>query len=44
MIGVGFDFSLRSNQQEAANFQSVNLKDADNKTQSYYTLGLSYAF
>ena len=44
MIGVGFDFALRSNQQEAANFQGVDLKDADNKTQSYYTLGLSYAF
>ncbi len=44
MIGVGFDFALRSNQQEAANFQGVDLKDADNKTQSYYTIGLSYAF
>ncbi len=44
MIGVGFDFALRSNQQEAANFQGVNLADADNKVQSYYTIGLSYAF
>ncbi|MGB1230667.1 MAG: DUF3078 domain-containing protein [Winogradskyella sp.] len=44
MIGVGFDFALRSNQQEAANFQGVNLADADNKLQSYYTIGLSYSF
>ena len=44
MIGVGFDFALRSNQQEAANFQGVDLADADNKLQSYYVLGLSYAF
>ncbi|WP_339753713.1 DUF3078 domain-containing protein [uncultured Winogradskyella sp.] len=44
MIGVGFDFALRSNKQEAANYQVVDLKDADNKIQSYYTIGLSYAF
>ena len=44
MIGVGFDFALRSNQQEAANAQGVALGDADNKLQSYYTIGLSYAF
>lgn len=44
MIGVGFDFGLRSNKQEAANFQGVGLEDADNKTQSYWTLGLSYSF
>jgi hypothetical protein len=44
MIGVGFDFALRSNQQEAANAQLVDLKDADNKLQSYYTIGLSYSF
>ena len=44
MIGVGFDFGLRSNKQEAANFQDVELEDADNKTQSYWTLGLSYSF
>ena len=43
-IGVGFDFALRSNRQEAANFQGVSLQDADNDLQSYYTLGLSYAF
>ncbi|WP_418638640.1 DUF3078 domain-containing protein [Winogradskyella sp.] len=44
MIGVGFDFALRSNKQEAANYQAVDLKDADNKLQSYYTVGLSYKF
>ncbi|MDB9755614.1 DUF3078 domain-containing protein [Winogradskyella sp.] len=44
MIGVGFDFALRSNKQEAANFQGVDLADADNKLQTYYTLGLSYKF
>ncbi|WP_179337366.1 DUF3078 domain-containing protein [Winogradskyella ludwigii] len=44
MIGVGFDFALRSNKQEAANYQAVDLKDADNKLQSYYTVGLSYGF
>lgn len=44
MIGVGFDFALRSNKQEAANAQGVALGDADNKLQSYYTIGLSYAF
>ncbi|MBR9845212.1 MAG: DUF3078 domain-containing protein [Algicola sp.] len=44
MIGVGFDFGLRSNQQEAANFQGVALEDADNKLQTFYTVGLSYKF
>ncbi|MDT0558253.1 DUF3078 domain-containing protein [Ichthyenterobacterium sp. W332] len=44
MIGVGFDFALRSNKQEAANFQGVALEAADNKLQSFYTIGLSYAF
>ena len=44
MIGVGFDFALRSNKQEAANFQGVDLEDADNDLQSYYTIGLSYKF
>jgi len=42
MIGVGFDFGLRSNKQEAANYQGVDLSDADNKLQSYWTLGLNY--
>ena len=44
MIGVGFDLGLRSNQQEAANYQGVALEDADNDLQSYYTFGLSYKF
>ncbi len=43
-IGVGFDFGLRSNRQEAANFQGVSLADADNELQTYWTLGLSYSF
>ena len=43
-IGVGFDFGLRSSRQEAANFQGVALEDADNELQSFYTIGLSYAF
>lgn len=43
-IGVGFDFGLRSNRQEAANFQGTTLEAADNDLQSYYTVGLSYNF
>ena len=43
-IGVGFDFGLRSNRQEAANFQGTSLEDAENDLQSYYTVGLSYKF
>ncbi|RZN83810.1 MAG: DUF3078 domain-containing protein [Winogradskyella sp.] len=43
-IGVGFDFGLRSNRQEAANFQGTTLAAADNDLQSYYTIGLSYNF
>tara|TARA_R110002126_G_scaffold291790_1_gene458458 strand:- start:42180 stop:43085 length:906 start_codon:yes stop_codon:yes gene_type:complete len=43
-IGLGFEFGLRNNRQEAANFQSVDLADADNKLQSYWLFGLSYAF
>jgi len=55
MIGVGFDFGLRSNKQEALNYiQTLPVADGgnptetfdsvDNKLQSYYTVGLSYAF
>jgi len=55
MIGVGFDFGLRSNAQEALNFaqgQALTPADAaaltfdnnDNDLQSYWTLGLSYSF
>ena len=55
-IGVGFDFGLRSNKQEAYNFglaqlEALSLVDpnftldtVDNKLQSFWTVGLSYAF
>ena len=42
MIGVGFDFGLRSNKQEAASFQGTTLSGADNKIQSYWLVGLNY--
>jgi hypothetical protein len=41
-IGVGFDFGLRGNKQEAANYQGVLLPNADNKLQSYWLFGLNY--
>jgi hypothetical protein len=51
MIGVGFDFGLRSNKQEALNYAlaqvpatATSFDDVDNDLQSYYTLGLSYKF
>lgn len=51
MIGVGFDFGLRSNKQEALNYSITTLGNTaetfdsvDNKLQSYYTVGLSYKF
>ena len=51
MIGVGFDFGLRSNKQEALNYSIETLGNTaetfdsvDNKLQSYYTVGLSYKF
>lgn len=51
MIGVGFDFGLRSNKQEALNYAldqdpptATGFDDLDNKLQTYYTLGLSYKF
>jgi len=43
-FGLGFDFGLRGNKQESANFHGVALEDADNDIQSYYTFGLSYKF
>ena len=50
-IGVGFDFGLRSNKQEALNFAlaqtpptATSFEDVDNDLQTYWTLGLSYAF
>ena len=51
MIGVGFDFGLRSNKQEALNYSINTLGNTaetfdtiDNKLQTYYTIGLSYKF
>ncbi|MGH1385396.1 DUF3078 domain-containing protein [Kordia sp.] len=50
MIGVGFDFGLRQNKQEAVNFNLANgnvgttFDNVDNKLQSYWTVGLSYNF
>ena len=54
-IGVGFDFGLRSNRQEAVNFANNQLPDGttpfdidddavDNPLQTFWTLGLSYGF
>lgn len=52
-IGVGFDFGLRQNKQEAFNAKSgltaanqanFSLEDTDNVLQSFWLLGLSYAF
>ena len=51
MIGVGFDFGLRNNKQEALNY-SINtlgntgetFESVDNDLQTYYTFGLSYKF
>ncbi len=53
MIGVGFDFGLRSNKQEALNYALANFDgmgdvpsfdNVDNDLQTYYTIGLSYKF
>ena len=55
MIGVGFDFGLRNNKQEALNF-ALSQFDAmsgdpvptfdnvDNDLQTFWTIGLSYSF
>ena len=51
-IGVGFDFGLRSNRQEAFNFAlaqdptatDITLDNVDNDLQTFWTLGLSYNF
>lgn len=49
-IGVGFDFGLRNNKQEALNYAVNTLGNAtttfdtvDNKIQSYWLLGLNYS-
>ncbi|GAA3558129.1 DUF3078 domain-containing protein [Snuella lapsa] len=51
MIGVGFDFGLRDNKQEALNYSINTLGNAnetfdsvDNDLQSYWMLGLNYKF
>ncbi|EDP97218.1 DUF3078 domain-containing protein [Kordia algicida OT-1] len=50
MIGVGFDFGLRQNKQEAVNFNlaqgnaGTTFDNVDNKLQSYWTIGMSYNF
>lgn len=55
MIGVGFDFGLRNNKQEALNYiQNLDVANGgnpdatfdtvDNDLQTYYTIGLSYKF
>ena len=50
-IGVGFDFGLRNNKQEALNYSINTLGNAtetfetvDNELQTYWMLGLNYAF
>lgn len=50
-IGVGFDFGLRNNKQEALDYSINTLGNdtetfdtLDNELQTYWTLGLSYAF
>lgn len=50
-IGVGFEFGLRGNQQEAFSYArglpdaaaDLTLSNADNPTQSYWLFGLNYA-
>ena len=55
MIGVGFDFGLRSNKQEALSYAlgqfdatsgdpTPTFDNIDNDIQSYWVLGLSYSF
>ena len=55
MIGIGFDFGLRSNKQEALNYIQTlpiesggnpdeTFKTVDNDLQTYYTIGVSYKF
>ena len=53
MIGVGFDFGLRSNKQEALNYalstfdgtgETPDFKNVDNDLQTFWTIGLSYKF
>jgi hypothetical protein len=48
-IGVGFEFGLRGNRQEAANFAIVqdptaSFNNVDNELQSFWLLGVNYIF
>lgn len=50
-IGIGFDFGLRNNKQEALNYEintlgntGATFDNIDNDLQTYWTLGISYAF
>jgi len=50
-IGVGFDFGLRNNIQEALNYEintlgntTATFDNIDNDLQTYWTVGLSYSF
>lgn len=54
-LGVGFDFALRSNHQEALDYaisqlsadyagEPLTYDNVDNDLQTYYTVGLSYKF
>jgi len=52
-IGLGFDFGLRGNKQEAVNYGNatrlttdpvIDFNNVDNKLQSYWMFGLNYGF
>ncbi len=50
-LGVGFDFGLRNNKQEALNYARNTLNEdtatfdnVDNKLQTFYMVGLNYTF
>jgi hypothetical protein len=55
MVGVGFDFGLRNNKQEALKYNAINFdptsgdpeptfENINNKLQSYWVVGLNYKF
>jgi hypothetical protein len=48
-IGLGLEFGLRNNKQEALNFASNNdptatFENVDNDLQTFFLFGLNYAF
>ena len=49
-IGVGLDFGLRDNKQEALNYalkdgdDTATFDNVDNKLQTYWMFGLNYSF